>query len=339
MNADTAALPSSRPSASVWSWVVDRREALVLPVMVVIALIIFSFGSDRFLTTDNLMNVARQSVFLLIIAVGQMVVMVSGGMDLSVGANVSLTSVVSSIVMAAVFVAAPEQPWLALWAGLAAGMAVGLSVGLVNGLGVTVLKINPFMMTLGLSSIVAGISLYVSGGRPIYGIPPLHGDIFGFGRLFRTETFNGIPIPSLVAILLVVLAWFTMEWTRFGRHLYAAGGNARAAALSGVRTGNVRVMAYMISGLMASLSGLLLTARLGTGENTVGASYPLESIAACVISGVALTGGRGRTLAVVVGTLLIILVQNGLNLMQVGAYGQAIAIGGILVFAMALSRR
>lgn len=339
MNAESATLTAPRPQAGLWSSIVDRREALVLPVMLAVALVVFAFGSERFLTVDNLMNVARQSVFLLIIAVGQMVVMVSGGMDLSVGSNVSLTSVVSSIVMATVFAAAPGQPWLALWAGLGAGMAVGLAVGLVNGLGVTMLRINPFMMTLGLSSIVAGLSLYVSGGRPIYGIPPLHGDIFGFGRLFQSEGFNGIPIPSLVAILLVALAWFTMEWTRFGRHLYAAGGNTRAAALSGVRTDRVRVLAYMISGLMASLAGLLLTARLGTGENTVGASYPLESIAACVISGVALTGGRGRTLAVVVGTMLIILVQNGLNLMQVGAYGQAIAIGGILVLAMALSRR
>lgn len=335
----TATLATARAGASIRTRIIDNREALVLPVMMAAALIIFSLGSDRFLTVDNLTNVARQTVFLLIIAVGQMVVMVTGGMDLSVGANVSLTSVVGAMVMAAVYAAFPELPWLALWAGLGAGMVVGVVIGVANGLGVTLLKINPFMMTLGLSSIIAGVSLYVSGGRPIYGIPALHGEIFGFGRLFRTDTFAGIPTPSLVAIMLVALAWFTMEWTRFGRHLYATGGNERAAELSGVRTVPTRIAAYMICGLMASLSGLLLTARLGTGETSVGASYPLESIAACVISGVTLSGGRGRTLAVVVGTLLISLVGNGLNLMRVGAYGQSIAIGGILVFAMALSRR
>lgn len=335
----TATLTPARTAPNIWSRILENREVLVLPVMMAVALIVFSLGSDRFLTVDNLTNVARQTVFLLIIAIGQMVVMVTGGMDLSVGANVSLTSVVGAMVMAAVYAAMPGQPWLALWAGLGAGMVVGLAIGVANGLGVTLLKINPFMMTLGVSSIVAGVSLYVSGGRPIYGIPPLHGETFGFGRLFSSEFFSGIPIPSAVAVLLVLLAWFTMEWTRFGRHLYATGGNERAAALSGVRTVPTRIAAYMICGLMASLSGLLLTARLGTGETSVGASYPLESIAACVISGVTLSGGRGRTLAVVVGTLLISLVGNGLNLMRVGAYGQSIAIGAILVFAMALSRR
>lgn len=335
----TATLATARTGPTIWSRILENREVLVLPVMMALALIIFSLGSDRFLTIDNLTNVARQTVFLLIIAVGQMVVMVTGGMDLSVGANVSLTSVVGAMVMAAVYAATPELPWLALWAGLGAGMVVGVAIGVANGLGVTLLKINPFMMTLGLSSIIAGVSLFVSGGRPIYGIPALHGEIFGFGRLFVTETFSGIPIPTAVAVFLVILAWFTMEWTRFGRHLYATGGNERAAELSGVRTVPTRIAAYVICGLMASMSGLLLTARLGTGETSVGAAYPLESIAACVISGVTLSGGRGRTLAVVVGTLLISLVGNGLNLMRVGAYGQSIAIGGILVFAMALSRR
>lgn len=314
-------------------WIIENRQILALPVMFVLVVVLFSLASPKFLTTDNLTNVARQSVYLLIVALGQLVVMICGGLDLSVGSNVSLTSVVSSIVMAIVFAAFPENQWYALWAGLAVGMAVGTAVGLVNGLGVTVLGINPFMMTLGMASIVFGITLYISGGVPIYGIPPLHGEIFGFGRI------AGIPIPALVAIFLVGLAYFTLEWTRFGRHLYAAGGNGRAAELSGVRTVPVRIVAYAMCGMMAALSGLLLTARLGTGEANIGASLPLESIAACVISGVSLAGGRGRALAVVMGTLLILLVQNGLNLMQVGAYAQSMATGAILVFAMAIGRR
>lgn len=333
MNGDTMTAQQARPVPSLWERISDNRQALALPVMFLVAIVVFSIGAPNFLTADNLTNVARQSVYLLIVALAQLVVMIGGGLDLSVGSNVSLTSVVSAIVMAAVFAAYPESQWFALWVGLAVGMAIGLSVGLVNGLGVTLLGIPPFMMTLGMSSIVFGITLFISGGVPIYGIPQLHGEIFGFGRIL------GIPIPALVAIFLVVLAYVTLEWTRFGRHLYASGGNGRAAELSGVRTGRVRVLAYMICGLMAALSGLLLTARLGTGEANVGTSMPLESIAACVISGVSLAGGRGRTLAVVVGTLLIMLVQNGLNLMQVGAYAQSVATGGILVFAMALARR
>ncbi|WP_136649233.1 ABC transporter permease [Paracoccus aeridis] len=313
-------------------WLSENRQILALPVMFVVALLVFAAAAPNFLSTDNLTNVARQSVYLLIVALGQLIVMITGGLDLSVGSNVSLTSVVSAMVMATVFAGNPDAPWLALWSGLVAGMAIGIAVGLVNGLGVTLLRIHPFMMTLGMSSIVFGLTLFISGGVPIYGIPPLHGEIFGFGRIF------GLPIPAIVALFLVVLAYATLQWTRFGRHLYATGGNNRAAALSGVRTDRVTVVAYMMCGLLAALSGLLLTARLGTGEANIGGTLPLESIAACVISGVSLAGGRGRTLMVVLGTLLIVLVQNGLNLMQVGAYAQFVATGAILIFAMALAR-
>lgn len=324
---------AARPGVGLWTRIRDNRDILALPVMFALAVVVFSIWAPNFLTGNNLTNVARQSVYLLIVAMGQLIVMISGGMDLSVGSNVALTSVGSAIVMSGVATAMPEAPWLALWAGLAAGLAIGMAVGLVNGLGVTLLGINPFMMTLGMTSVVFGVTLFISGGVPIYGIPMLHGEIFGFGRI------AGFPIPAIFAILLVAVTYFALEWTRFGRHLYAAGGNDRAAKLSGVRTGRVRVAAYVLCGLLAALSGLLLTARLGTGEANIGGTLPLESIAACVISGVALSGGRGRTLAVVVGTLLIMLVQNGLNLMQVGAYAQSVATGGILIIAMALSRR
>lgn len=313
-------------------WLRENRQLLALPIMFVVALMVFAIGAPNFLTTDNLTNVARQSVYLLIVALGQLIVMITGGLDLSVGSNISLTSVVSAIVMASVFAAYPDNPWLALWIGLGVGVAIGVAVGLVNGIGVTAFGIHPFMMTLGMSSVAFGLTLYVAGGAPIYGIPPLHGEIFGFGRIV------GLPIPAIVAIFLVVLTYVTLEWTRFGRHLYATGGNNRAASLSGVRTNRVTVVAYVMCGLLAALSGLLLTARLGTGEANVGGSLPLESIAACVISGVSLAGGRGRALMVVLGTLLIMLVQNGLNLMQVGAYAQTVATGAILIFAMALAR-
>ncbi len=208
----------------------------------------------------------------------------------------------------------------------------GSALGGINGLGITWLRIPPFMMTLGMSSVLFGVTLLVSGGVPIYGLPPELGQVFGFGEI------AGIPVPALVAAVLVIGTYTVLEWTRFGRHLYATGGNQRAAELSGVRTGRVIVTAFMLSSVMAALSGLLLTARLDTGESNIGASLPLESIAACVIAGVSLAGGQGRTLAVLLGTLLIMLVQNGLNLMQVGAYAQTMAIGAILIFAMALAR-
>ena len=189
------------------------------------------------------------------------------------------------------------------------------------------------MMTLGMSSVVFGITLLVSGGVPIYGLPPEFGQLFGFGSLL------GVPTPVWAALAVVVAVYVLLERTRYGRHLYATGGNLRAAELSGVRTRRVSIIAFMLSGVLSALCGLLLTARLDTGESNIGASMPLESIAACVIAGVALAGGVGRALAVVVGTLLIVFVQNGMNLMQVGAYAQTMVIGAILITAMALSRK
>lgn len=314
------------------AWIARNRQSLALPVMFIVAMVVFSIGSPRFLTADNLTNVGRQSVYLLIVALGQFIVVVNGGLDLSVGSVVSLTSVAATLVMAVVYAAFPEMPALSLLAGLGMGILIGVAAGLVNGIGVSLLRISPFMMTLGMSSVLFGVTLLVSGGMPIYGLPPLLGQVFGFGRV------AGIPVPVVVALALVVIVYVVMEWTRFGRHLYASGGNPRAASLSGVNTSRIAIAAFVLSGLLAAISGLLMTARLGTGEANVGASLPLESIAACVISGVALAGGQGRTLTVLVGTLLIMLVQNGLNLMQVGAYAQTMATGAILIFAMAIAR-
>jgi ribose transport system permease protein len=313
-------------------WLRRNRQALALPVMFLLAVIFFTTQSEAFLSADNLTNVARQSVYLLIVSLGQLIVLLTGGLDLSVGSVVSLTSVAGATVMAAVHAVMPDAPGLSIASGLGCGLLIGIAVGGINGLGSTWLRIPPFMMTLGLSSVLFGVTLLVSGGTPVYGMPPELGEIFGFGRI------AGTPVPALVALVLVVATYVLLEWTRFGRHVYATGGNQRAAEHSGVRTRRVIITAFMLSSVMAALSGLLLTARLDTGEANIGTSMPLESIAACVIAGVSLTGGRGRTLAVVIGTLLIMLVQNGLNLMQVGAYAQTMAVGAILIVAMALAR-
>lgn len=326
------AAPGAPIGAALLPWLQQNRQALALPVMFTLAVLLFAWQAPGFLSADNLTNVARQSVYLLIVALGQLIVLICGGLDLSVGTVVALTSVTSATMMAMVFAAMPDAPGLAIAAGAGVGLAIGVVVGVVNGLGTTWLRIPPFMMTLGMSSVLFGVTLLVSGGTPIYGLPPALGQIFGFGE------WAGVPVPALVALALVALTYGMLEWTRFGRHLYATGGNARAAELSGVRTHRVIVLSFVLSSVMAVLTGLLLTARLDTGEANIGASLPLESIAACVIAGVSLAGGQGRTLKVLLGTLLIMLVQNGLNLMQVGAYAQTMAIGAILIVAMALAR-
>ena len=334
MSPHASARPPSLPALdTARKWLLRHREAIVLPVLFVLAVTIFTLEAPGFLSADNLINVSRQSVYLMIVSLAQLVVLIGGGLDLSVGTVVALASVTGATVMAAVHAAWPDAPALAIAAGCATGLAVGIAAGLVNGFGTAVLRIPAFMMTLGMSSVAFGLTLLVSGGVPIYGLPPAFGETFGFGRI------AGLPVPSLIAVVVIIATYVLLEWTRYGRHLYATGGNLRAAELSGVRTTRVTIGAFAIAGALSALSGLLLTARLDTGESNIGASLPLESIAACVIAGVSLSGGLGRTFKVVIGTLLIVLVQNGMNLMQVGAYAQTIAIGAILIFAMALSRR
>lgn len=334
MSPHAPARPPSLPALdTIRKWLLRHREAIVLPVLFVLAVTIFTLEAPGFLSADNLINVSRQSVYLMIVSLAQLVVLIGGGLDLSVGTIVALASVTGATVMAAAHATWPDAPALAIAAGSATGMAVGIAVGLVNGFGTAVLRIPAFMMTLGMSSVAFGLTLFVSGGVPVGGLPPAFGEIFGFGRI------AGLPVPSLIAVVVIIATYVVLEWTRYGRHLYATGGNLRAAELSGVRTTRVLIGAFAIAGALSALSGLLLTARLDTGESNIGASLPLESIAACVIAGVSLSGGLGRTFKVVIGTLLIVLVQNGMNLMQVGAYAQTIAIGAILIFAMALSRR
>ena len=217
---------------------------------------------------------------------------------------------------------------LAIALGLLAGFGAGLSIGIVNGIGVALFNVSPFMMTLGMASIGFGIALYMTGGVPVYGMPPEFGDVFGFG------SWLGIPAPVYVTVALIVLLYLLVNWTRLGRYFYAVGGNIKAARLSGINTRLTLFIAYVLCGGMASISGLLLTARLETGEANIGASMPLELIAACVIAGVSLRGGVGRVENVVLGALFIGLIQNGMNLARIESYLQTVVIGVLLILAV-----
>ena len=329
---DPAVMKKSTKSELI-SWLQAHRSSTVLLVLFCSFFLVFSIFAPGFLSIDNLTNLSRQLVYLLVVSMAQLIVLIVGGLDLSVGMVVALASVVGATVMVEVLEIYPDSPWMAMGLGAVAAITAGGLVGLINGLGTAVLKIPAFMMTLGMSSVVFGITLFISGGVPVYGLPSEFGAVFGFGKIM------GIPVPVLVAALVVLSVYILLEWSRFGRHLYATGGNTRAAMLSGVETSKVIVVAFVLASMLAALTGLLLTARLDTGDSNIGASLPLESIAACVIAGVALSGGIGRTLAVVVGTLLIVSVKNGMNLMQVGAYAQTMVIGLILILAMALMKR
>jgi ribose transport system permease protein len=300
----------------------------VLPFMLAIAVVVFSLSSDQFLSVQNLTNLVRQSVYLILVSMGQMLALVTGGFDLSVGTVLAITSVVSASVMSSVVQSSPDAVWLGIAAGCAAGIAAGTLIGVVNGLGVAVVGVSPFIVTLGMQSVGFGIALFLTGGVPVSGLPAAFSDVFGFGNVL------GISVPILVTIVCVAGMTVLMNRTVIGRHLLAVGGNARAATLSGISTRKVLLSAYLLCAALASISGLLLTARVATGEANLGGTIALESIAACVIAGVSLRGGIGRVENVVLGAFFIGLVQNGMNLTNVGSYLQMVVLGVLLIIAV-----
>ncbi|NIY78900.1 MAG: ABC transporter permease [Rhodobacteraceae bacterium] len=299
----------------------------VLPFFLGIALVVFSFMSDKFLTGQNLMNVARQSVYLVLVSLGQMLVLVSGGFDLSVGTAIALTSVASALSMtwaAGVF----DSVFLIIATGILAGGCVALIVGLINGVGVAYFEVSPFIMTLGVSSVGAGLALFMTGGIPISGLPFAFGDTFGFGKWF------GVPVPVFIAVICIVVMWLMMSRTTLGTRIYAVGGNIKAAHLSAIDTKKTLVLAYVLCSLIAALTGVLLTARVESGEANLGGTMALESIAACVIAGVSLRGGIGRVQNVVLGAFFIVMVQNGMNIARVSSYMQMVLLGSLLILAV-----
>ena len=300
----------------------------VLPFVLLVAIIAFSLMSDNFLSTRNIVNVLRQSTFLTVVAMGQMLALLTGGFDLSVGTILAVTSVVSALAMSGFILSFPDMIWLAISLGILVGLGAGITIGVINGFGIAFLNVSPFMMTLGMASVGFGIALFLTGGVPVYGMPDAYGSIFGYGRWFS------VPVPIVITVCLIVVMYFFLVWTRAGRYLYAIGGNIKAARLSGVRTKFHLFFAYVICAGLASIAGLMLTARLETGEANIGAAMPLESIAACVIAGVSLRGGVGRVESVVLGAIFIGLVQNGMNLARIDSYLQTVVIGVLPISAV-----
>jgi ribose transport system permease protein len=295
-----------------------------------VLLAFFAVGNRGFFVPTNLIDVVRNASNLMIISIGQAIVLIVGGFDLSVGAVVALASVTSALVMGTLSPIMPDHPYLVVSLGILAALVAGSLIGLVNGLCVSLLKVSPFMVTLGTMMIAGGIALYSAGGTPIYGMPE------EFTTDFAQLRAAGLPTNVYLAIVVVGLAWLVLRRTAFGRHLYAVGGNIEAARSSGVRSNLCLVSAYVLCGFLAALTGILLTARVGSGEGTLGGEYMLQSLAAAVIGGVSLRGGIGRVERVASSALLIAVLANGMNLARIDTRLQAMVIGVLLVAAVAI---
>ena len=279
--------------------------------------------TDTFLSVANLTNVARQVSINGILAVGVTFVLLTAGVDLSLGSVVALSGVAC-----ATFAHPGEHP---VFVPIAVGLLTGAACGLVNGVLVTRGGVAPFIVTLGMMTIARGLALIVSGGRPVANmsdeLTALAGD------------FLGLPIPVLCFAGVALAAWFFLRDFRLGRHIYAVGGNENAARAAGVPVERVKLFAYGLCGLLTGLAGVVLAARITTGQPNAGQAYELDAIAAVVIGGTSLAGGVGTITGTLLGVLLIGVINTGLDLLGVSSYYQAVIKGVIIVGAVWLDRR
>lgn len=291
-------------------------------VGLILLCLFFSWQSPHFLSLDNFFNIARQTSITAIIAVGMTLVIIICGIDLSVGSVVGL-----STVMMGVFI----TNWgLSPFIGIPATLLIGAFFGLIIGLSVAYVGIPPFIITLGMMTIVRGLAFVITGGYPIY----IKSNVMQFlGRGF----FMGVPTPVLFMAAVFILGIFFLGYTRFGRYVYAIGGNSNTARLSGIRVGLVSVSVYVIQSSLAALSGVLLAGRLASGTPNAGTGFEMDVIAATILGGTSFAGGEGTILGTLIGSFLMGVLTNGLNIMNVNSYTQMLIKGFVIVTAVFIS--
>ncbi|MED4354309.1 ribose ABC transporter permease [Schinkia azotoformans] len=287
--------------------------------------IILSILSPNFLSLDNILNILRQVSINALIAFGMTFVILTGGIDLSVGSMLAL-----SAALTAGFMAGGMDPILAMLIGLLAGALMGA----FNGFVITKGKVAPFIATLATMTIFRGLALVYTEGRPITGLSKdLSFELMGRGYFF------GIPVPVIWMLVSYAILYFILKKTTFGRRVYAIGGNEEASILSGIKVDQVKIWVYSITGLLSALAGIILTSRLNSAQPTAGTAYELDAIAAVVLGGTSLSGGRGWIFGTLVGALIIGVLNNGLNLLDVSSFYQQVVKGGVILLAVILDRK
>ena len=295
------------------------------PLLALVAVCVWlAFMSPNFLTVSNSFDVMRQVSINALIAFGMTLSILLGGIDLSVGSILAVSSVLAAMTMRG-----------GHNAGLAVGIAIlaGAGMGSLNGVIIAKGRVAPFIATLGMLTLLRGVALVLSKGSPISGFSSHFFAMLGGGYVARL-----IPVPVVLMLAIFALFWFVLTRTVFGRHVYATGGNTEAAKLSGVNTDRVQILVYTVSGAMAALAGVILTSRLDSAQPTAGAGYELDAITAVVLGGTSLAGGRGWIFGTLVGALLIGVLNNGLNLMGVSAFYQQVVKGSVILLAVLLDR-
>lgn len=301
------------------------RYGLVLALGAEIAF--FALLSPYFFTAENLLNVSLQTSIIAIIAVGMTFVILTAGIDLSVGALVAMSGVLATSVLQLGL----AWTWSLLLA-LVVVVVLGAISGSIAGLFVTKFNITPFIVTLALMTIWRGLAYMYTDGRPIWGLPEEF-SLIAAGRVFH------VPFPTIMMVGVYGWAHVVLNHTRFGRYVYAVGGNKEAARLAGIDTKKILVSVYIICGVLASLSGMLLASRMNSGQPNAGQMYELDVIAAVVVGGASLFGGRGTVVGTFLGAMLIGILRNGLNLLNVNSYVQQVTVGLVILAAVLLDQR
>jgi ribose transport system permease protein len=293
---------------------------------VIAACIFLSFATDSFATGKNLYNITRNVTFVAIIALGMTLVIITGGIDLSVGSVLCLCSMVLGVTMHAGY---------GIEVGIAASLATALIVGAFNGVLIAYLGFPPFVVTLGMLSIARSLAMVASGNTVVFEFGPDHDLLLALGG---GAWLFGIANPVLYMIVLALLTGFVLRWTKFGRHVYAIGGNEHAAILTGVPVKQIKVAVYMISALSAGIAGIIQTGWLGAITTNIGAGLELQVIAAAVIGGANLAGGVGTAFGAIVGAALIEIIRNSLGLLGINAFWQGTFIGSAIILAVLFDR-
>ncbi len=292
-----------------------------------ILMLLVSLVSPNFLSVDNLFNILRQTSINGIIAMGMTFVILTAGIDLSVGSVLAFTGAVCASMIAAD---------ISLPLALAATIGVGALLGAANGAVISFFGVQPFIATLVGMTMVRGATLVYCDGRPIStGDFPVAESFYNLGAGYTL----GIPNPVIIAFVVFTLCWYVLNHTRTGRYVYALGGNEQVARLSGINVNRIKMIVFMISGALSALAGIILTARLESAQPTAGLAYELDAIAAVVLGGTSLMGGKGRIFGTIVGALIIGVLNNALNLMDVSSYFQMIAKGSVILLAVVVDSR
>ncbi|HEY4199880.1 MAG TPA: ABC transporter permease [Devosiaceae bacterium] len=309
-----------------WFSALLKSQAFWVTVAIIVACILLSRATDAFATPQNLYNTTRNITFTAIVALGMTMVIITGGIDLSVGSVLCLCSMVLAVVM--------HAGW-SIEIGIAAAILTALVVGAFNGVLIAYLGFPPFVVTLGMLSIARSLAMVASNNTVVFQFGPDHDKLLALGG---GAWLFGIANPVVYTIILALIVGFVLRWTRFGRHLYAIGGNEHAATLTGVPVRLIKVSVYMISSLSAGIAGIVETGWLGAVTTNIGNGMELQVIAAAVIGGASLVGGVGTAFGAIVGSALIEVIRNSLGLLGINPFWQGCFIGSCIIIAVAFER-